>query len=591
MSQLGAIEPLAAVQEITEPLAIKDTGNIQRFNEAAERNLSDLRGLSLGINTDLVPKLNALVALLNQQLPYINTVSAADAEIRTNANNIASINTLATHIAALLAVNLRLTEVQAVADNMAGVLAAQGYAEEAHRWAVVAETVGNVGIATAEKVGLVKPGVGLEVDAVGVLRAKLANMLDLDTSGSISVKLSENFTVNSDGQIKINSDSLPPDTPIGSIIYWPGSDIPENWLPCNGDIVAQTAYPELYAEISNRYNVAATIPMGQFQLPNLEKQYSAAPSRQTAGNTGVNASRIHINPINGDVWAFTANGTSAGAVSVLRAATGTWEDSGLDPTGIWSSIAFNTTTGDIWVSRNAVASETAKISLVLKGGTGTWESAGLPADHWTGITVEPVSGDVWAIRSNYAYRLARGTGTWVSSGYISDDYYFRKIFVNNATHEIFAIIQNSTHFLYKYINSKWENLGLYLYGFKDALSCNVTGDILITHSHNALSYTETLAMFSNGKSIDIDTCGFRPYYIGINQLSGDIFISRDGAGIRVLRKDGQNWDVVSNDVSIGAICVNSITGDIFIVGSPVTVLRGGTGKPATPIIRASKAML
>ena len=169
MSQLGAIEPLAAVQEITEPLAIKDTGNIQRFNEAAERNLSDLRGLSLDINTDLVPKLNTLVALLNQQLPYINTVSAADAAIRTNANNIASINTLATHIAALLAVNLRLGEVQAVADNMAGVLAAQGYAEEAHRWAVVAETIGNVGIATTEKAGLVKPGVGLTVDALGTL--------------------------------------------------------------------------------------------------------------------------------------------------------------------------------------------------------------------------------------------------------------------------------------------------------------------------------------------------------------------------------------------------------------------------------------
>ena len=175
MSQLGAIEPLATVQEITEPLAIKDTGNIQRFNEAAERNLSDLRGLSLGINTNIVPGINAVVALLNQQLPYINTVSAADPAIRTNANNIASINTLATHIAALLAVNLRLGEVKSVADNMGGVLAAQGYAEEAHRWAVVAETVGNVGIATAEKAGLVKPGAGLTVDALGTLGVALTS--------------------------------------------------------------------------------------------------------------------------------------------------------------------------------------------------------------------------------------------------------------------------------------------------------------------------------------------------------------------------------------------------------------------------------
>ena len=130
MSQLGQIEPLVPVQEITEPLAIKDSGNIQRFNEAAERNLGDLRGLSLGINTNIVPGINAVVALINQQLPYINTVSAADAEIRTNANNIANINTLATHIAALLAVNLRLTEVQVVADNMASIIAVFGQGTE-----------------------------------------------------------------------------------------------------------------------------------------------------------------------------------------------------------------------------------------------------------------------------------------------------------------------------------------------------------------------------------------------------------------------------------------------------------------------------
>lgn len=174
MSQLGQIEPLVPVQEITEPLAIKDSGNIQRFNEAAERNLGDLRGLSLGINTNIVPGINAVVALINQQLPYINTVSAADAEIRTNANNIANINTLATHIAALLAVNLRLTEVKSVADNMSTVLAVQGYAEEAHRWAVVAETVGNVGIATPGKAGLVKPGEGLKIDVQGLLEVDLS---------------------------------------------------------------------------------------------------------------------------------------------------------------------------------------------------------------------------------------------------------------------------------------------------------------------------------------------------------------------------------------------------------------------------------
>lgn len=138
------------------------------YNAKAKAFREGERNLVAELNAEL-QKLNLLSGVFNQQIPYIDTVSASDAAIRTNANNIVSINTLATHIVALLAVNLRLTEVKSVADNMAGVLAAQGYAEEAHRWAVVAETVGNVGIATTEKAGLVKPGAGLTVDALGKL--------------------------------------------------------------------------------------------------------------------------------------------------------------------------------------------------------------------------------------------------------------------------------------------------------------------------------------------------------------------------------------------------------------------------------------
>ena len=58
---------------------------------------------------------------------------------------------------------------------MASVLAAQGYAEEAHKWAIVAETAVNIGIATAEKAGLVKPGIGLEIDALGTLTVAMSS--------------------------------------------------------------------------------------------------------------------------------------------------------------------------------------------------------------------------------------------------------------------------------------------------------------------------------------------------------------------------------------------------------------------------------
>ena len=171
---------MSTVKKFEKQPVIPDPPNTRTDTKAAFLQKADafnpaLKAWADSFNDTVIDNLNALVDVLNQQLPYINTVSDADAAIRTNANNIASINTLATHMTALLAVNLRLTEVKSVADNMAGVLAAQGYAEEAHHWAVVAETVGNVGIATAEKAGLVKPGAGLEIDTLGTLTVALSS--------------------------------------------------------------------------------------------------------------------------------------------------------------------------------------------------------------------------------------------------------------------------------------------------------------------------------------------------------------------------------------------------------------------------------
>lgn len=589
---------MSTVKKFEKQPVIPDPPNTRTDTKAVFLQKADafnpgLKAWADSFNNTVVDNLNALVEVLNQQIPYINTVADADAAIRAVYTAIAQVNTVSAGIESVNACATWMDKIKLVAENMAEVVSAQGYAEEAKKWALMAEAVVNVKPATKEALGLVMVGAGLEIDAVGVLSAKLANMLEFDTSGSISVKLSENFTVNSDGQIKINSDSLPSDTPIGSIIYWPGSDIPENWLPCNGAIIDQADYPELYEEISDRYNVAATIPMGQFQLPNLEKQYSAAPSRQTAGNVGVNASRIHINPINGDVWAFAANKTSAGAVSVLRAATGTWEDSGLDPTGIWSSIAFNTTNGDIWVTRRADSSEKAKISLVLRGGTGTWESAGLPANAWAGIAVEPVSGDVWAISSAYAYRLSGGTDTWVVSGFIGDNDIFKEIFVNNATQEVFAFIVGYGESLYKYNGTEFKMTST-MYGMTDFSINRTTGDIVYASNYVSSVSIRSLKIIYGGHSnpVDIYMGGFYPRYVDINQINGDIFVSENGIGIKVLHKDENIWHTMSNNDNInGMIRVDSITGDIFAAGSPVTVLRGGIGKQATPIIRARKITL
>lgn len=53
--------------------------------------------------------------------------------------------------------------------------------------------------------------------------------------------------------------------PIGSIIQFAGENIPTGWLVCNGDVVSSTDYPDLFAEIGNKYG--GTSP--SFKLPDL----------------------------------------------------------------------------------------------------------------------------------------------------------------------------------------------------------------------------------------------------------------------------------------------------------------------------------
>ena len=53
--------------------------------------------------------------------------------------------------------------------------------------------------------------------------------------------------------------------PIGSIISFAGENIPNGWLVCDGDVVSSTDYPDLFAEIGNKYG--GTSP--SFKLPDL----------------------------------------------------------------------------------------------------------------------------------------------------------------------------------------------------------------------------------------------------------------------------------------------------------------------------------
>lgn len=147
-----------------------------------------LKAWADSFNVSVVDNLNALVDVLNQQLPYINTVSDADAAIRAVYTAIAQVNTVSAGIENVNTCATWIDKIKLVAENMAEVVSAQGYAEEARKWALMAEAAVNIKPATKETLGLVMVGTGLNIDLEGTLDVAPDQISSTTAGGVITVK-------------------------------------------------------------------------------------------------------------------------------------------------------------------------------------------------------------------------------------------------------------------------------------------------------------------------------------------------------------------------------------------------------------------
>lgn len=155
----------------TPPNTQTDTKPI--FLQKADAFNPALKGWADNFNSGTVPTLNDLIALLNQQLPYINTVADSDKAIRAIYADLSSIISVSEGIDSVQTVAEQISGVKDIADNLTEVLAAKGYAEDAKKWALIAESVANIGPATPEKIGLVKPdAVTTHITEDGTITAK-----------------------------------------------------------------------------------------------------------------------------------------------------------------------------------------------------------------------------------------------------------------------------------------------------------------------------------------------------------------------------------------------------------------------------------
>lgn len=165
---------MSTVKKFEKQPVIPDPPNTRTDTKAAFLQKADafnpgLKAWADSFNASTVDNLNALVDVLNQQLPYINTVSDADAAIRAVYTSLAQVNTVSVGMDSVNACATWMDKIKLVAENMAEIVAAKGYAEEAKKWALMAEAVVNVKPATKETLGLVMVGAGLEIDLKGAL--------------------------------------------------------------------------------------------------------------------------------------------------------------------------------------------------------------------------------------------------------------------------------------------------------------------------------------------------------------------------------------------------------------------------------------
>ncbi|MEY2701970.1 MAG: hypothetical protein RLY43_603 [Bacteroidota bacterium] len=108
--------------------------------------------------------------------------------------------------------------------------------------------------------------------------------------------------------------------PVGIIVPWPGKlsrPIPTGWLLCDGSIISQTTYGDLYAEIGDEYNLNP-VSAGMFSLPNLIDAIPYGGDNASIGDiVGTNAAAI------------TVTGTSSTTISIANLPEHTHSISGL----------------------------------------------------------------------------------------------------------------------------------------------------------------------------------------------------------------------------------------------------------------------
>lgn len=111
--------------------------------------------------------------------------------------------------------------------------------------------------------------------------------------------------------------------PVGGIIPWGGKSaavVPTGWLLCDGAVVSQTTYGDLFAMIGSEFDINP-VPVGMFSLPNL---IDKIPYGSNAANVGTE--------VGNNAAAITVTGTASVSISIANLPAHTHTLTGLTAT-------------------------------------------------------------------------------------------------------------------------------------------------------------------------------------------------------------------------------------------------------------------
>ena len=176
-------------------------GTQERFDSSIKKSMDQMSSMVDDLNI-AIPEINSVGLLAGEIQPHLSQIAAvADSSdaVDAVAPKIAEVTTVATNIA----------DVVTCADNISAINAAPTYAQRAETAAEKAEGIAGAGIATPEKIGLVKPdGTTIAVASDGTI----SSVIKAATAEKIGAVKPDGTTttVSNDGTISVNSAALPP---------------------------------------------------------------------------------------------------------------------------------------------------------------------------------------------------------------------------------------------------------------------------------------------------------------------------------------------------------------------------------------------